>query len=83
MITMQDAKQRIEQQLIKRSSGGASGVVTGVNFVLCEDLRTVMIYVDCADEHDAVAASFDWPAGIPFDVERCALAYHDQPHMLH
>ena len=38
-----------------------------VDFVLCEDFATVMIYVDVVDEQDAIAIYFDLLDDMPFD----------------
>jgi hypothetical protein len=52
MRTIIEARKRIYELLGKRR-------LTDVNFVLCEDASTVMVYVDTADEQDAVAIYFD------------------------
>ncbi len=38
-----------------------------IDFVVCEDEETIMIYVDVTDEQDAIAVYFDLPDGMPFD----------------
>jgi len=70
MATIADAEARIRRELLQRSKRGESSHVSRVDFVLCEDFESVMIYADVADELDAVCACFDLPDGMPFDPER-------------
>ncbi|WP_338688455.1 hypothetical protein V5279_23895 [Bradyrhizobium sp. 26S5] len=70
MTSLEDAEARIKRELLQRSKCGQSGHVSKVDFVLCEDFESVMIYVDTADELDAACACFDLPDGMPFDPEQ-------------
>ncbi|MFK4725843.1 hypothetical protein ABIE89_006943 [Bradyrhizobium niftali] len=65
--TLSEARCIIDQKVAE-----LRGELTGIDFVLAEDDRTVMIYCDVNNEHDALAIYFDLAAGETFDPERHA-----------
>ena len=86
ITTLAEAKLKIESELAERVAAGRDVEVEQVDFVLCEDFRSVMIYVHTADEDGVAHACFDWPLQIPFSIERCELAYADPkrlPYTMH
>lgn len=65
--------------LIEGKVAELRGELTGVDFTLCEDGRTVMIYCDVDSEPDAVAIYFDLAQGEAFDPERHAAEFSSPP----
>ncbi|MCK1467843.1 hypothetical protein [Bradyrhizobium sp. CW10] len=67
------------RDIINRKVAELSGELTNIDFVLCEDSKTVMIYADIGDEQDAVAIYFDLAQGEAFDPERHAAEFRSPP----
>ena len=65
--SLREARAIIEGLLRERSAE-----MTGVDFVLAEDCRTVVMYIDTAEEDDALAVYFDLAPGEVFDRQRHA-----------
>jgi len=59
MTSLRDAEARLLERLSARAHAGQSSYVTHIDFVLCEDFESAMVYLDTTDEQDAVAACFD------------------------
>ena len=53
--TLGEARALVDGRLGDIRVAGNAAEITGVDFVLCEDFRTVMIFCDVGDEQDAVA----------------------------
>lgn len=60
------------RDIINRKVEALHGELTNVDFVLCEDSKTVMVYADVDREPDAVSVYFDLAQGEAFDPERHA-----------
>ena len=67
------------RNIIDRKVAELRGELTGIDFVLAEDGRTVMIYCNINDEHDALAIYFDLQDDEAFDPERHAAEFRSPP----
>jgi hypothetical protein len=83
MRTLAEARNIVDEQLAARVGNGRCGNLRSVDFILCEDGSTVMIYIDTDDENDAVAVWFDLPDGLPFDPEEFRVEFLSQSQTVH
>jgi hypothetical protein len=72
--SLREARAIVERLLQERSAE-----MTGVDFVLAEDCRTVMLYIDIVEEDDALAVYFDLAPGEVFDRQRHAADFVTPP----
>ncbi|MBR1151926.1 hypothetical protein [Bradyrhizobium sp. JYMT SZCCT0428] len=68
--TLIECRALIHRQIQELQNAGRSGKILGVSFLLCEDEKTVMVYVDLDDENDAIAIWFDLKPGEIFGPQR-------------
>jgi hypothetical protein len=68
--TLIEARTRIYAMLEDMQRAGQPGMISGIDFVECEDGKTIMIYCDVDTEQDAVAIWFDLQPGETFDRHR-------------
>ncbi|SCB48384.1 hypothetical protein GA0061098_101328 [Bradyrhizobium shewense] len=67
------------RDIINRKVEALRGELTNVDFVLCEDFKTVMVYADVDSEPDAVSVYFDLAQAEAFDPERHAADFFSSP----
>jgi hypothetical protein len=70
MRTLAECRALIHRHIQGLRKTGRRGEIVGVDFVVCEDGKTIMTYVDLNDENDAVAFWFDLPPGEVFNHDR-------------
>jgi hypothetical protein len=67
MRDLRQARALIYQMVNGMRAAGRQGKIESIEFVLCEDFRTVMIFADVDDEPDALAIWFDLKPGEAFN----------------
>lgn len=80
--TIHYALMDLECKVVARRNRGEAVGPVDVEFVLCEDDRTVMLYAHI-NENEAELASFMLPAGAVFDPAAYALIIGTQSRTVH